>query len=138
MLKFFKLHWFSSKERKELLDEIKSVKDLVNKNNADKPVPVEPEVTTKTVYRNIYCHNDNITVVLRDGTILNSDLTSNMLDQIKSATTEAEIINLFLPKSIIVDDENEKKVVEVNMDILKGHPDFLIKALLAFQIALAR
>lgn len=127
MLKFFKFDWFSSKERKELLNEIKSVKELVNKNNETKPVPVEPEVTNKTVYRNIYCHNDNITVVLRDGTILNSDLTSNMLDQIKSASTEAEIINLFLPKSIIVDDQDEKKVVEVNMDILKDHPDFLIK-----------
>jgi hypothetical protein len=121
-MKWFKLGWFTSKEREEL-------------KKAEKPViEVVAEEVPKKPYKNIFYSNRNLTVILQSGTMLSkANAPVELLNRVESADSEDTIKQLLVdvsePKTVQtgIETKEEREVVSKNLDVLRDHPDFVVK-----------
>ena len=127
----------------EIMKPVQSetVKNIVEKKEEKVIILSNPSVVPLTVYKTAKLINNVINVILRDGTILTRvGVDKYFFEQIKSATTEQEIRDIFVPKEKIaqkkVDEEKieivkkeieETKVLLKGIDLLKNSPEFEMK-----------
>lgn len=120
---FLGLNWFRSQQEKEL--ESLKVEEQKIKNELLKE-KVQNNNKVK-LYRTLKLVNNNLTVVLNDGTLLSKSKSSEEdFNRVRLAKTEDEILEIFSSKEI-VDKKNEvKKTIEA-IDLLKNAEDFVVK-----------
>lgn len=127
-MSWFKLSWFGSKERAEL-----------KKTEKVESVPPLSEEQMNTLngrpYKNIFYANRNLTVIMRDGTMLSkANAPVEVFQQVKDAWTPEEIQVLLVdvtepkkPVDTAVETKEERQLVSDNLDILRKNSDFVIK-----------
>lgn len=137
---WFKMLWLSSEERAILragLEKKPEPVELVSPRKEDQiqvsdsgiSVPDKP-------YKNIYYSNGNLTVVLKDGTMLGKAGDAVLVYAVKNATSQQEIENLMIdrivePQPVHSKQEyetvQERELVSDNLDVFYDNPEFEVK-----------
>jgi hypothetical protein len=118
--------WLNSEERAILkaAKEKKESPDVVQK-----VIAAEIEADDSRPYRTIYYSNKNLTVILKDGTMLSKTGDSDFYNSVVKATTRDQIEALMIDKCIAKEpDEVQEKVDLVsNMGIFHNNSEFEVK-----------
>lgn len=132
---FFSFNWLGSEERKQKKAELelkqreldlkeKTLLQLGTKEQLD-----QDTVEATRAYRSVRLIGKTCLVVLNDGTTLSKE-EPGLLEEVRKATDEASIIEMFTKYDKYTDREEEKEehaLVVSNIGVLKGHEDFLIQ-----------
>ncbi len=116
MKNWFKFNWFSSQERKELIEPEKTLGVAVSEEKPTRP------------YRNAIFSSGNITVVDHDGDTISGVGDYELFSKIKQCTTMREVEDLLIPKEVvtITSKEQDQQIIKDNLGVLKAHRDFLV------------
>lgn len=133
---FFSFQWLSSEERKLKKQELELKKEelLLKEKRLNKEEPevlqkefMEQVLTAPTKpFKSVRVIGKTCMVVLNDGTTLSKD-DPELLGKVRQAQNEEDIIELFCKTESVKEDEEETKLVAGNLDILKGHEDFVVE-----------
>lgn len=146
---WFKFGWFTSKDRetlnksKESIERVeKKVEDLVAAAAKKEEAPIAPAQPLpkgdESPYKNLIYSNGNLTVVFRDGVVLDKmAVDREFFEKIKNAEDKETIVNLMVdtlppppPPSDgvhICETPEERAIVNDNLEILRDHPDFVVE-----------
>lgn len=122
----FDFSWFKSKERKDLL-ALQIIKEKLEINLLEEKLH-KPDNTRP--YKKLIYSNGNITVVFSGGVVINQkDVSSNVFESIKNATSERDIKDLLVPSEIVESFYSELDLTQIrdSSSILLGDRDFEFK-----------
>lgn len=133
----FSFQWLSSEERKLKKEELQLKKaELALKER--EITRQEPEVLQKEFmeqvmaapvkpFKSVRVIGQTCMVVLNDGTTLSKN-DPELIGYVRQAQNEEEVIALFTKtEAAVEEDEEERQLVAANLDILRGHEDFVVE-----------
>ena len=126
MTKFLSLEWFKSKIERSVENVIsKRIDNLIDRLQED-DLPNTEEADEEDIeyvrpYKNIKLVNDNLTVILNDGTVLSkSDATPEDFHEVRQAENEDDIFNVISSPQGIIDKKEQEKEQLKNKALRKG------------------
>lgn len=134
---FFSFSWLSSEERKQKQAELELKKKELQLKEEElqkqKPEVLQEEFMEQVLsaprkpFKSVRVIGKTCMVVLNDGTTLSKD-DPELLGYVRQAQSEEEIIALFCKtESAGKDDEHEIGLIAKNLDVLRGHADFIVE-----------
>lgn len=137
-MNWFKMLWLTSEER-EILKRAKEAKEKQQEKDKVPSPDLQPAVIPPPLrsYKNIIFSNGNITVVFDDGVVLDKmGVDKDFLQKVREAKTQKEIEDMMInvsavipppPPPCVIETEEEKQIVQDNLDVLRKHKDFVIE-----------
>lgn len=128
-MKWFKFTWFSSKEREEILktqedlkQEIVDIKSKIIKDKAE-------DLGSDKPYKKLLFTGDTLLITLNNAdTISKTPVSIDLINKIRNAKTEDEVIKLLQYQENKVSEEEEIKeernLIKKHSNVLLSHPDF--------------